>query len=79
MSPTQTDIVKKKKKDSLDLTGSPLKVDLSGDVTLLSQGNIQNFNLWAEQEETHFPMELKRARYFFITFIRYVCVNLFLD
>lgn len=47
---------------SLDLTGSPLKVNLSGDESLASGGSLQKYPSWTEEEETHFPMDINNAR-----------------
>lgn len=52
----------------LDLTGSPLKVDLHGDDTcssfLLDRGSN-----WTEEEILHFPITLKQARYLICVYL----------
>lgn len=42
-----------------DLTGNPLEINLSGEVSLLALEE----DVWVEEESTHFPMSIKTARY----------------
>lgn len=47
----------------LDLTGSPLKVDLHSDDTYSSTFIFEGPNNWTDEEVLHFPITYKQARY----------------
>lgn len=66
ISPKRVESLRAETDDSLDLTGNPLEVDLNGDESKLSAGLTHNIHLWTEEEEAHFPMELRKARYYII-------------
>lgn len=64
VSPTKVNSFQAETDDSLDLTGNPLEVDLNGDESQLSAGRTLNIHLWTDEEEAHFPMDLRIARYY---------------
>lgn len=50
---------------NLDLTGSPLKVDLHSNDTYSSTFIFDRPNNWTDEEVLHYPIILKQARYVF--------------
>ncbi|KAJ8950480.1 hypothetical protein NQ314_007867 [Rhamnusium bicolor] len=49
---------------ALDLTGTPLKVDLEGDESFGSCGKCVRLNHWTVEESTHFPLSIQWARFY---------------
>ncbi|KAG5865270.1 hypothetical protein JTB14_029675 [Gonioctena quinquepunctata] len=46
----------------LDVTGSPLEVDLKGNESFTKYEK-EEVHQWSEEESRHFPTDIKRARY----------------